>query len=75
MGYQTNNNHHSHELYSNMKWSERLQLIHYRVKIIIDNMTAAEINNFHGNSTLTVSFTENGIETVKIINARREKNK
>lgn len=46
------------ELFSNKTWQERLDSIDYTAKIIIQEMTGAELNAYNGNATLATAWME-----------------
>ncbi|AYP97917.1 GrBNV gp83-like protein-like protein [Mauternbach virus] len=55
-------NYPDHELYDRLSWSDRLNMVHFRTKIRIQQADSKELNEYCGNPTdITISwFDENG---------------
>ncbi|KAI5630587.1 OrNVorf54-like [Venturia canescens] len=49
------------ELFNKHTWHQRLDSIDYRTKIIIEEMSGAELNNLSENATVAISWMEDGM--------------
>lgn len=75
---QSQDHHHvRHELYDRMSWSNRLNLIHFRTKIRIEQADSKELNEYCGGPTdITISwFDDNGTCCSKTIALKKTDNK
>ena len=60
------------QLYNNIPWSKRLELLPYRAKIDLEEMTGEQLNEFRGYASVTVSWMENGLEYAKTFDIRND---
>jgi hypothetical protein len=74
IGYVSDNDEHTvKELYNNIPWSKRLDLLPYRAKIDLEEMTGEQLNDFHGYASLTVSWMEDGLEYAETFDVKSKK--
>lgn len=65
------------EIFDKMSWSDRLNVIRFRTKILVDEIKGSEINDYHGNSAdITISwFDDNDISCSKTLTFKKTDSK